>query len=181
MKKLLAVFVALLLLGVVATGVAAQSGGAGFYDFETSVRAWQNLIVYGDITARDDLTVTDQLVTQGDITLSDDLTVGDIAEVGKLRVTLQPTITVAASANISPTGTYQRISAAGAVGTSSIQAGTAGDVLVLINTGSNTITLTDTATLMLSANVVLGPKGNVTLISAGADGWYEVATMANGG
>jgi hypothetical protein len=154
MKKLIAVFVALLLLAVVATGVAAQSGGAGFYDFETSVRMWNNLRVIGTTTF-----------------------IG-AAEGNELRATLQPTITVAASANISPTGTYQRISSAGNVGTSSIQAGTAGDLLVLINTGANTITLTDTATLMLPANVVLGPKGSVMLISAGADGWYSLAPTA---
>jgi hypothetical protein len=167
MKKLLAVFVALLLLGVVATGVAAQSGGAGFYDFETSVRMWQNLQVLGTTT----------LV--GDLELRDDLTVTDLAALGKVRATRGTTQTLTASAEITSAYTYQPIAAAGAIGTSAVAAGTAGDLLIIANTGSNTITLTDTATLMLPANVVLGPKGHVTLISAGADGWYALASSAN--
>jgi hypothetical protein len=166
MKKLLAVFLALLLVGVVAVGVSAQSGGAGFYDFETSVRMWQNLQVMG----------TSTLI--GDLELRDDLTVTDLVALGKVRATKGTTQTLTASAEITSAYTYQPIAAAGAIGTSAIAAGTAGDLLIIANTGANTITLTDTATLMLPANVVLGPKGHVMLISAGADGWYALAGAA---
>jgi uncharacterized membrane-anchored protein len=167
MKKLIAVFLALLLLSVAAVGVSAQSGGAGYYDFETSVRMWQNLIVRGSTTFI------------GGITAADDMTVGDQLAVGRIRYTKGTTQTLTASGEITSAYTYQPIAAAGAIGTSAVAAGTAGDILIIANTGANTITLTDTATLMLPANVVLGPKGRAVLISEGADGWSLLSSAAN--
>ncbi len=180
MKKLFAVFGALLLVGILAVGVSAQSGSGGYFDFESSVRIMQDLLVLDDVNIQDTARIEGAVTTGADVTVGDDLTATDWAMLNRINASRATTITVAASANISPTSSYQRISSAADIGTSSIQAGTAGDILILANTGANTITLTDTATLMLPANVVLGPKGHVVLISAGADGWYALsAAVAN--
>jgi acyl-[acyl carrier protein]--UDP-N-acetylglucosamine O-acyltransferase len=185
MKKLIAVFVALLLLGVVATGVAAQSGGAGFYDFDTSVRMWQNLKVYGtaaisgDITASDDLTVTDQLVVDGDVTVGDDVTVVDLLAVGKLRATKGTTQTITASGEITSVATFQPISAAGNIGTSAIAAGAApGSLLIIENIANVSIVLTDTGTTMLTGNLTLGQYDTVALIWDGTN-WVQLTTSNN--
>ncbi len=90
----------------------------------------------------------------------------------------QDAVTVTNGSTITPTGTYQPIQSAGAVGTSSIATGTAGTVLVLVNAVAQTITLTDTGTLMLSANLALGQYDSVTLISDGTN-WIQLATSNN--
>jgi hypothetical protein len=56
----------------------------------------------------------------------------------------------------------------------SIVTGTAGDVLTLVNIGSNAITITDTGTLKLSGNAALGQYDSVTLLSDGTN-WIQVA------
>ena len=97
---------------------------------------------------------------------------------GGLNTAAQTSITVTADSTISPAGTYQPISAAGAVGTSSITAGDAGDLLVLTNTGANVITITDTGTLKLSGNAALGQYDSLFLLSDGTN-WVEIGEGAN--
>jgi hypothetical protein len=167
MKKLIAVFVALLLLAVVATGVAAQSGGAGFYDFETSVRMWQNLRVLGTTT----------LV--GDLELRDDASVSDLLEVGKIRYTKGTTQTLTASAEITSVNTFQPISAAGAIGTSAIASGVQpGSLLVIENVANVAIVITDTGTTMLTGNITLGQYDTLGLIWDGTN-WVQLYTANN--
>ena len=60
---------------------------------------------------------------------------------------------------MTPAGSYQPLTSASNVGTSSIAgcaAGTTGETVDLVNGGSNTITFTDTGTLKLSGNAALG-------------------------
>lgn len=87
--------------------------------------------------------------------------------------TKQSNITVTAGGNISPTGTYQPLTAAGAVGTSDITAGAAGRLLILTNVGTNAITITDTGTIMLGADCALGQYDTLTLLSDGTN-WLEL-------
>jgi hypothetical protein len=173
MKKLLAVFVALLLLAVVATGVAAQSGGAGFYDFETSVRMWQNLRVLGTTS------LVGSISTSGDLTVSDDASVSDLLEVGKIRYTKGTTQTLTASAEITSVNTFQPISAAGAIGTSAIAAGVQpGSLLVIENVANVAIVITDTGTTMLTGNITLGQYDTLGLIWDGTN-WVQLYTANN--
>jgi hypothetical protein len=185
MRKLLAVFLALLLLGVVATGVAAQSGGAGWYDFETSVRMWQNLKVYGttalvgSISTAGTVTATGDVIAGGDVTVGDDLTVTDLLAAKKLRATQGTTQTLTASAEITSANTYLPISAAGNIGTSAIAAGSQpGSLLVLENVANVSIVITDTSTTMLSGNITLGQYDTLGLIWDGTN-WVMLFTTNN--
>ena len=96
----------------------------------------------------------------------------------KLNLAPQTALVVTSGGTITPVGAYQQITAAGAVGTSAITAGNAGDVLILINTGSNTITLTDTGTLKLGGNAALGPSDALALFSDGTN-WIQVSKADN--
>ncbi len=102
------------------------------------------------------------------------LTVSDTAALDALRFPAQSSLTIVNDTTITPTGSYQPITAAGAVGTSSITAMSAGYVLTLVNTGSNTITFTDTGTLKLSGNAALGQYDALKLMSDGTN-WIQVA------
>lgn len=98
---------------------------------------------------------------------------------GFLNGGLQTAITVDESSTISPTGTVQRISSSRAVGTSAISGRTTeGRLLILVNVGSNTITLTDTGTLKLSGNIALGQYDSVSLVADGTN-WIQLATANN--
>ncbi len=125
------------------------------------------------------ITNFDSIVASGDITATDDITVGDDLSVGGwINGNAAPALTITAGGTITPTGTYQRITAAAARGTSSVVGHAAGRILVLVNVGSNTITLTDTGTLKLSANAALGQYDTITLQSDGTN-WIELAKANN--
>jgi hypothetical protein len=180
MKKLIAVFVALLLLAVVATGVAAQSGGAGFYDFETSVRMWQNLRVLGTTSMVGSVSTSGSVTATDDVTVGDDLTVVDLLTVGKIRPTRGTTQTITASSEITSVYTYQLISAAGNIGTSAIAAPTSNgsNLLILENVANVSIVITDTGTTMLSGNITLGQYDTLGLIWDGTN-WVQLFTSNN--
>lgn len=102
---------------------------------------------------------------------------GGVTGFSSLRVTnyyrAQPrtAIAVTQDATVNPTGTYQRLTAAGAVSTSgaSITVKPAGTLLILVNTGSNSITFTETGTLISAGNIVLGAGDSATLLSDGTN------------
>jgi hypothetical protein len=102
---------------------------------------------------------------------------GDVVVADDLRITPQTSITVTNGAAFTATGTYQGIIAAGEV-TPTITAGTAGDLLVLINTGTQTINIADTGTQMLSAAWAAGQYDTLTLICDGTN-WLEVSRSGN--
>ena len=174
MKKALAVFVALLLVGILAVGVSAQSGSGGFYDFESSVRIMQDLLVLDDVNVQDTMRV------EGDLTLGDDLTVNDLLAAGKVRATRGTTQTLTADATITDTWTYLPVTAAAAIGTNGIASTTsvAGDVLILVNVGSNAVTITDTGNTVLSGNIALGQYDTLSLVFDGVR-WVQLATTNN--
>jgi len=180
MKRLYAVFGALLLLAVLAVGVSAQSGSGGYLDVENNLRVWQTSVFRGDVYAQDDLTVTDQLVVGGDITLADDLTVTDLFAAGKIRSTRGTTQTLTADATITDTWSYLPVTAAGAIGTSGIASTTsvAGDILIVTNVGTNAIVITDTGNTVLSGNITLGQFDTLSLVFDGQR-WVQLATTNN--
>lgn len=81
---------------------------------------------------------------------------------------------------LTATGTFQRVTAAGTVGTSgaNIAVLPAGTYLHIVNTGANSITFTETGTLRSAGNIVLGQYDAATLISDGAN-WTQLSGSNN--
>lgn len=96
------------------------------------------------------------------------------------RAAPRAAITVTNNGSVNPSGTYQRLTAAGAVGTSgaNITVKPAGTILILVNTGSNTITFTETGTLISAGNIALGAGDTATLLSDGTN-WTQIAASNN--
>ena len=91
----------------------------------------------------------------------------------------QTAVTVTQDSTITPLGVYVPIqNQTGAVSTSSIAAGTAGQLLILTNISANTITITDTGTVMLSANIALGQYDTLALLADGTN-WLQLSTSNN--
>lgn len=111
---------------------------------------------------------------------------GGVTGFANIRITnfyrAQPrtAITMTQDATLNATGTYQRITAAGAVSTSgaSITVKPAGTILILVNSGSNTITFTETGTLKSAGNIALGALDSATLLSDGTN-WTQIAASNN--
>lgn len=111
---------------------------------------------------------------------------GGVTGFANLRITnfyrAQPrtAITVTNGGTVNPTGTYTQLTAASAVGTSgaAITVKPAGTILVLVNMGSNTITFTETGTLISAGNIVLGTLDTATLVSNGTN-YYQIAASNN--
>jgi hypothetical protein len=101
------------------------------------------------------------------------LQAGSYVKVGTfLRLTPGTSITVTTDSLITPLGSYQPLTSGGTVQTASIAAGTAGDLLTLVNTTNTSIVFTDTGTLKLAGNRTLGQFDSLTLISDGTN-WVE--------
>jgi hypothetical protein len=150
-----------------------------------TVPAWAQLsihrlphVVATMLTVTTTSTLTGNVTTGADVTVGDDLTVADDLAAADHIATQATAQTITAGGTITPTGMYHQITAAAARGTSSISGKSAGRLLVLINVGSNTITLTDTGTLKLSANAALGQYDSISLISDGTN-WIELAKANN--
>lgn len=116
-------------------------------------------------------------ITAVNITASGTVTGGGLASTGFLKLAPGTSITVTSS-GITPTASYQPIVAAAFTATSNIASKPAGTLLRLVNTGTPTITLTDTGTLLLSANIVLGQYDSLLLMSDGTN-WIQMGTSDN--
>lgn len=90
-------------------------------------------------------------------------------------------ITVTFNSTVNATGTYQRLSAAFPAKSTSganITVKPAGTLLILTNISTNTITFTETGTLVSAGNIALGQYDSATLLSDGTN-WYQIATSNN--
>lgn len=126
----------------------------------------------GDLVVGDDLTVSDALAVTGDQNLTGALGVtGNATLAGELKFTAPAAITVTANSTIATAGyTVVPLTATGAVGTSAVTGcATAGKVTVLRNIANQTITITDTSTIMLSGNAALGQYDTLTLLGDGTN------------
>ena len=126
----------------------------------------------GDVVVGDDLTVSDGLAVTGDQSLTGALGVtGNTTLAGELKFTAPNVITVTANSTIATAGyTSIKLAAAGTVGTATITGcSTAGKVTILRNTTNQTITITDTSTIMLAGNAALGQYDTLTLLGDGTN------------
>jgi cytoskeletal protein CcmA (bactofilin family) len=151
----------------------------------------------GDVSAGGALTVADNALitgttalvgavdTSADLTVGDDLVVTDDASANDLtvadffNVTAQGVVTATMNGWITPTGSLQPLTAAGAV---SIDGGTniahLTDYLILVNIGAQTITISETTGLISAGNIALGAGDSATLIWADG-GWIQIGLSNN--
>jgi hypothetical protein len=116
-----------------------------------------------------------QVFGQGGVTVFSNLRI-----TGFYRAQPRTALTVTMNGTINSTGTYQRLTAAGAVSVSgdNVTIKPAGTILTLVNAGAQTITITETANIKSAGNLVLGTLDTATLISDGSD-WYQLAGSNN--
>lgn len=162
------IFTALLLLGVLLVALIASHPGPAA-QAATGDSNFTNIVASGDVTAGDDLAAGD------DASVTDDLTVG-----GNIGLTPQTAIVVGYQGTITPTGGLQYLTAAAARGTRLVVTTTlpAGTIIAFYNSGSNTITLTDTAPLVLNGNAALGAKDTLVLFHNGTE-WVQLDKSDN--
>ena len=83
---------------------------------------------------------------------------------------VQSTVTVTANGTIAVTADIVPLTAAGTVGTGTITGcNTAGKVTTFYNTANQTITISDTSTIMLAANAALGQYDTLTVLGDGTN------------
>ena len=151
--------------------VSSSAGGVTVTD---NVIITGTMNVYGNINSGvGGVTLTDSLRVTGDSTFVAAVSIGTF-----LRAAKETAIAVTMDSYITPTGTLQQVTAVGACATANIAAGTDGDILILLNSGAQTITISDTGTLKLSGNIALTGDDILMLVSNGTN-WYEIAHIAN--
>lgn len=149
-------------------GNATQTSNPNLFVVENSGGTDQFTVnATGDATVADDLTVTDDAAVN-------DLTVADFA-----NITAQNAIALTSASTLTATGSLQPISS---VAAAYIDGGTkiahVTDYLILVNTGAQTITFTETTGLISAGNIALGAGDSATLVWANS-GWIEIAASNN--
>ena len=89
----------------------------------------------------------------------------------------QATLTVTDTDEIDPTGSYQPLTSVGTA-TCTLSIGSAGDFLVLVNVGAQSIIITDQTTIVLAGNYTLVQYDSLFLISDGTR-WTEITRSNN--
>lgn len=166
LRRLLLPLLVLGLLLTLSTGALAQVGKGWFWvDY---LRVDNNANIDG------------ALKVAGAATIGTNLAVGDNATVGNiLYLTPGTAISLTNGAIITPTASYQPIDAApGTTVTPTLAAGSAGQLLRLVNQGTGTILLIDTGTAKLSGDISLGQYDGLLLMSDGTN-WVMLGTSNN--
>ena len=140
----------------------------------------------GDITLQNDESISNGVngvITytatthwfSGNVTASGLITVGTFLQLSPGA----PQTIITGTAGITPTTSLHQLTSAGTVAnTMSVTGFTAGQVVILVNVGSNTITITDTGTTMLSANIALGQYDTLMVYFDGTN-WVQISTADN--
>ena len=153
---------------------AQPMGTTHFSNLETEdLAVTDDLTVTGDATVGGTFEATGATTLTGAVGLSAGLTVATIG-----NFTAATAISCTNGGYITATGTYQPLTSAGNVGLSSVAIGTAGDLLVLINSANTTITISDTSTTMLTGDIALGQYDSLTLWCDGTN-WLQISTANN--
>ena len=164
------------LLGVVAT-VDAQQREQFATLFVKVLNVANSATFSGPATFAGDVTITGSTTT-ADATIAGDAEITGAATLAAgLNLAPQTTITVTNGGIITPTGALVPLVAAGAV-TATIAAPTAGDLLILVNTDANAITIEDTTGQTMASNIALGAGDSITLIGVDT-AWVELSRSNN--
>ena len=140
------------------------------------------IVTAGDVAVVEDVTADNvtaaSLVSAADVTASDDVTVGDdLTITGDLALTAAARTVITNGATLVPVTANVPISSAGTVGLYGITCG-AGKLYRVVNVGAQSILITDTSTMKLTANYTLGALDNITLMGDGTN-CIEIARSNN--
>ena len=128
----------------------------------------------GAVTTGDDLTVGVDLAVTGNSDLTGDLTLA-----GALNLTPATVITVTQDmTTFAPANSFQPVAAASAVGFDQIGAPTSGNILILLNVGSQTITISETASIVMAGDQIL-QAGDAMMLGYANSKWYSIAPIAD--
>jgi len=143
-----------------------------------------------DVTVTDDLAVTDDATITGLATVGETLAVtgastltGDVTAAADLTISAVTAVSVTEGGIITPTGTYQPLTSAAAVTTSTtspIAAGATGQLLILENQNASDVIIIDGTggTVECKANISLAAGDTLMLIYDGAD-WQCLSNYDN--
>lgn len=165
--------------------ILVESGGT------LEVASGATLVMDGYVTSEvTDLVVAETATFTGDVGMIDDLVIGGNVDVtgnvevedhlltqAELYLIPPATQTVVNGGTITGTGGIVEVTAAGEV-TATLVTASDGQILILVNVGSNAINSVDTGTTKLAGNMALGGDDTLMLIGAGVT-WYEVSRSAN--
>lgn len=178
--KALGVLLAVLVLATVAIAVAdaqvkqpAEWITAKRLTVDTSAVVGSDLDVGGDVAIAGTLNGVGNAAFDGTLTANGT----DLIVAQTLAIAPQTAISVTNGGVLTPTGTVQMLTAAGNV-TPTLGSGSAGDVVMLINTANLTITIADTTGQIFSGNIALGQWDTATLVFYGTS-WIQVAESDN--
>jgi hypothetical protein len=134
----------------------------------------------GIVTTGSDVTVGGDLAVTGDLTSGAVNVIGEVLTIGGLlNMTPAAVITVTeAMTTFAATGAIQPIAAAGAVGIDDLGTPATGSLMILVNIGAQTITISETASIVSAGNVVVGAGDTAVYAYVGAK-WYQIGPLGN--
>jgi hypothetical protein len=96
-----------------------------------------------------------------------------------LAIARQTAIAVTEGSIITPTGTFQELTASGAVAATLADPATAGEVVILFNSTAFAITLADGAGRYFANDIVLDAYDSAILVSTAQGSWMEISRSNN--
>ena len=182
-KSMTPVIVAFVLVLALFVGVNAQAVATNFNWVVTKLLTVTDTATFtsgvnvaGALSAA--ATTVDTLIVEGNGDVVGNFEVADhLLTQAELYMIPPDALTVTNGGVITPTASVMELTAAGAVGAELINAAD-GQLLILINTSANTITISETAAAVMAGNFAMGQGDSLTLMGNGVV-WYELSRSNN--
>ena len=182
-KSMTPVIVAVVLVLALFVGVNAQAVATNFNWVVTKLLTVTDTATFtsgvnvaGALSAA--ATTVDTLIVEGNGDVVGNFEVADhLLTQAELYMIPPAALTVTNGGTITPTASVMELTAAGAVGAELINAAD-GQLLILINTSANTITISETAAAVMAGNFAMGQGDSLTLMGNGVV-WYELSRSNN--
>ena len=182
-KSMTPVIVAFVLVLALFVGVNAQAVAINFNWVVTKLLTVTDTATFtsgvnvaGALSAA--ATTVDTLIVEGNGDVVGNFEVADhLLTQAELYMIPPAALTVTNGGTITPTASVMELTAAGAVGAELINAAD-GQLLILINTSANTITISETAAAVMAGNFAMGQGDSLTLMGNGVV-WYELSRSNN--
>jgi hypothetical protein len=178
--------VALIVVAFVAQGAIAQAPVSQFDAILAQAVVATNSVDVPVLRVSTSATVAGTTTTNSLVSTSSNLGAASVTTLSttgaisanRLNTEISSQQTVAASSRISVTTGIAAITAAGPVTVGDIMTGTNGQQLIIVNAGSNAVTVPDSGLNRLSAGIALGQYDTLTVIWY-ANAWTQVSTSNN--